>query len=115
MKTLTNQYLFITTEGDTIAPNTDYPVDNLQVLGFVGADTEKNAMHKLIQENPWIEPSGFDVSQAICLKILTEDIRKDIHSIVDYLRGDEERHYEEQSPKDRKDHIFNILKRLSEI
>lgn len=75
METLSNQYIFITTEGETIAPNSEYPIENCQVLGIVDAENEKGAIHKLIEKNPWIEPSGFDVSQTRCIQLLTENIR----------------------------------------
>lgn len=125
MKISTNQYIFITTEGETVAPNIEYSVDNCQVLGIVDADSEENAIQKLVQDNPWIELSGFNAFQSRCLQVLTGDIRNDIHLIVDYLWRDEERHYEEQFDEEqfdeeqldeeRENHIFSILKRLSKI
>lgn len=70
MERTLNQYIFITTEGDTIAPNPDYPVGNCQVLGIVDAADETEARQKLLEENPWIEPSGFDITQARCIQLL---------------------------------------------
>ena len=74
------------------------------------------AEEKLLKQNSWIEESGFDISQARCIQVLTESIRKDIMRVVDYLWKDEVRHWEEQDTyKDRKMHIFNVLRRLSKI
>lgn len=80
-----NQYIFITTEGETTAPNQDCPVENCQVLGTVDAKNEKHARKTLIYDNDWLALSGFDVSQARCIQVLDEKLRKDIQRIVDYL------------------------------
>lgn len=108
-----NQYIFITTEGETTAPNQDYPVENCQVLGIVDAKDEKHALKTLIHDNDWLAPSGFDITQARCIQVMTESLRRDIEEIVEYLWDDEERNYEENLPEDRKDHIFNVVKRLA--
>ena len=36
----------------------------------------------------------------------------DISKVIDYLWHDEERHYEESMPSERRGHIFTVLKRL---
>ena len=33
-----NEYIFYTTEGQTLAPNVDYTIENCQVLGFAKGD-----------------------------------------------------------------------------
>ena len=115
METLSNQYIFITTEGETIAPNSEYSIENCQIIGIVDSESEKGAIHKLIEENPWIESSGFDVTQARCIQLLTENIKNDIRCVVDYLWRDELSHYEECESEEKKNHIFNVLMRLSNV
>ena len=110
-----NEYIFYTPEGWTTPPNDNMMVENCQVLGVVSAKNKQEASEQLIKENPWIKSSGFDISQAICAQILSQGIRKDILSVVDYLCEDEETHFEEQETEDRQNHIFNILKRLAKV
>lgn len=72
------QFIFITTEGDTIAPNSDYPIENCQVLGIVEALSPESARKILIYENPWIEQSGFDIMQARCIQVVTDNLRNNV-------------------------------------
>lgn len=53
------EFIFITEQGFTIAPNND-DVENLQVLGFAKGENVDIARINLISENPWIEEMGFD-------------------------------------------------------
>ncbi len=57
-----NQYVFFTEEGYTIAPNND-TLDSYQILGFEAGETPSDAMSLLLDNNPWISGSGFDVSK----------------------------------------------------
>ncbi len=65
------KYIILTPEGETIAPNTDYPVENLQVLGIVeGVNNENEAIVKLLQENEWIIDAEYNVSEFIVYALL---------------------------------------------
>jgi hypothetical protein len=60
------KFIFLSNEGQTIAPNEAIEVDNLQVLGIVdGAIDEDVALQALLNENPWIRMSGFDIDSLI--------------------------------------------------
>ncbi len=117
-----NEYIFYTTEGITLSPNGDKDVDNCQILGFIRAKSYSEAMDLLLENNPWIIKAGFSKSEIMVKQVLTEEQKKDIQSIVDYSWRDEERHYEEwygeceeECGENRKDHIFEVLKRLKQI
>ncbi len=65
------KYIIITPEGQTIAPNSDYEVDNLQVLGVVeNVKNENEAIVKLLKENDWIIDAEFNVSEFIIFELL---------------------------------------------
>ncbi|MBN8566016.1 MAG: hypothetical protein J0M25_04685 [Flavobacteriales bacterium] len=65
------KYIILTPEGETIAPNTDYSVENLQVLGIVeGVNNENEAIVKLLQENEWIIDAEYNVSEFIVYALL---------------------------------------------
>lgn len=65
------KYIILTPEGETIAPNMDYPVENLQVLGIVeGVNNENEAIVKLLQENEWIIDAEYNVSEFIVYALL---------------------------------------------
>ena len=65
-----NEYLFYTTEGFTIAPNTEEEVDNCQILGFVKARSLAEAKNLLLQDNPWIVKAGFSVSEILVKQVV---------------------------------------------
>jgi hypothetical protein len=52
------QYIFLTAEGSTVAPNGD-DVDNLQVLGFAYGQDIESARLSLLESESWILNSGF--------------------------------------------------------
>ncbi|NHC42662.1 hypothetical protein G6549_22320 [Bacillus sp. MM2020_1] len=54
-----NHWIIITPEGITTSP-TDVMNDNFQVLGFVDAISEVDAVEKLKQEYQYLNGSGFD-------------------------------------------------------
>ena len=57
------KYIFITTEGETISPNGRH-VENMQVIGIVDeVNTQDEALKKLLQENPWIWDTDFNVAE----------------------------------------------------
>ncbi len=64
------KFVFITPEGETIAPNGS-EVENLQVIGIVeDVETEDEALKKLLQENAWIFDAEFNVAEFIAYEIL---------------------------------------------
>lgn len=66
-----NKYIILTAEGCTIAPNENYEVENLQVLGIVEkVKNENEAITKLLKENKWINDAGFDIEKFITYQIL---------------------------------------------
>ncbi len=65
------KYIILTPEGQTIAPNVDYEVENLQVLGFVEKVKDENeAIIKLLKENSWIIDAEYNVSEFILHELL---------------------------------------------
>ncbi len=107
-----NEYIFYTTEGETIAPNEDVAVENCQVLGRIEAKNAQQAKDKLLQENTWIDEAGFDASEILVHQIITKAQKEDIKEVVEYLWKDTEKHCEETEPNERNAHMFNVLKRL---
>lgn len=64
------KFIFITLEGETVAPNGS-DVENMQVIGIVdNAETEDEALKKLLQENSWIFDAEFNVAKFIAYEIL---------------------------------------------
>jgi hypothetical protein len=60
------KYIILTKEGQTIAPNSDYEVENLQVLGIVeNVLNENEAIIKLLKENAWIIDAEYNVAEFI--------------------------------------------------
>lgn len=65
------KYIFITKEGETLAPNADFKIENMQVIGIIeNVNDEDEALKKLLKENPWIWESGFNVAEFIAYEIL---------------------------------------------
>ena len=64
------KFIFITKEGETIAPNGNH-VENLQVIGIVeNVASEDEALKKLLQENSWIFEAEFNVAEFVAYEIL---------------------------------------------
>lgn len=64
------KYIFITSEGKTIAPNKS-KIENMQVVGIVeNVENEKEALKKLLQENSWVFDAEFNVAEFIAYEIL---------------------------------------------
>ena len=104
-----NEYIFYTVEGSTKGPNGN-EIENCQVLGRLQAKNERLAKQLLLQDNPWIIESGFNPANIIAKQIFTEDQKKDIETVVEYLWEDEQRHCQELSYP--KWHIYKVLRRL---
>ncbi|MDD3773367.1 MAG: hypothetical protein PHC38_12030 [Weeksellaceae bacterium] len=65
------KYIIITPEGHTIAPNENYEVENLQVLGIVeNVTNQEEAIVKLLKENDWIIDAEFNVAEFIIYELL---------------------------------------------
>lgn len=106
-----NKYIFFTTEGTTYPPIEGKEVDNCQLLGRAYGQTPEEAKSNLLKDNPWIEETGFDSDCFIVEQILTEEQRKDIQDLVEYLyENNEKSHVEWEFSKE---HISNVIKRLN--
>lgn len=63
------KYIFYTAEGVTTAPNIEVEVNNCQLLGFSEGINKTSALIKLLNENPWIEDSGFRLSEIVGVQV----------------------------------------------
>jgi hypothetical protein len=64
------KFIILTPEGQTIAPNSNVEVENLQVLGLVEDVTDENeAIIKLLKENSWIIDAEYNVSDFIVYEL----------------------------------------------
>lgn len=68
-----NEYVFYTTEGTTLPPDKDEDVDNCQILGFVEAKNNSEAMDLLLTNNPWIIEAGFSMREIMVKQVLTTE------------------------------------------
>jgi len=65
------KFIILTPEGETIAPNENFEVNNLQVLGIVeNVKDENEAISKLLKENDWIFDAQFNVAEFIIHQLL---------------------------------------------
>jgi hypothetical protein len=65
------KYIIITSEGESIAPNKNFDVNNLQVLGIVdNVSNENEAIVRLLQENTWIIDAEYNVTEFTVLELL---------------------------------------------
>lgn len=65
------KFIILTPEGHTIAPNVNYEVENLQVLGIVeNVNNKDEAIIKLLKENDWIIDAEFNVTEFIIYELL---------------------------------------------
>lgn len=66
-----SKFVFITSEGETIAPNENVEINNMQVIGMVENAIDKDdALKILLKENSWIWDSGFNVAEFIAYEII---------------------------------------------
>lgn len=64
------RFIFITSEGETIAPN-GQAIENMQVVGIISDVTnEDEALKKLLRDNSWIFDLQFNVAEFIAYEIL---------------------------------------------
>ena len=123
-----NGYVFYTFEGYTESP-TGKECENIQLLGFEYGRDKKAAKKELIETREWIEELDFDIEEIEAKQLLTEENKKDIKTIIEYLWKDEKKHFEEECggeiEVDKFDaseleklcpnHIFTVLTRLREL
>lgn len=64
-----NEYIFYTTEGQTIAPKEEYEVENCQMLGIVSGKDAHEAKENLLKNNPWIGEAGFSPGKFLCRQL----------------------------------------------
>lgn len=107
------EYIFYTQEGTTYPPQIDKEIDNCQILGVVCGENAENARKRLEEQSPWIKDCGFDINEAVSKQILTDNIKKEINKLIDYLIEDEYRNYKELG--EPKEHIYNTLLRLKAL
>ena len=109
-----NGYVFYTFEGSTESP-TGKECENIQLLGFEYGKNKTAAKDELIATREWIKELDFDTEEIEAKQLLTEENKKDIKTLVDYLWKDEEKHFEETGSSDKENHIFSVLRRLKEL
>jgi hypothetical protein len=64
------KYIILTPEGETIAPNENVEVNNLQVLGIVeNVNDENEAIVKLLKENSWIIDAEYNVFEFVIYQL----------------------------------------------
>lgn len=106
-----NEYIFYTTEGTTYPPIEGKEIDNCQLLGRAYGQTSAEAKSNLLKDNPWIEEVGFGSDCIIAEQVLTEEQRKGIKTLKEYLSENKIKSYEEW--EFHKEHIFKAIKRLN--
>ena len=58
------KYIFISREGQTIAPDVEVEVNLKQVIGIIeDVNTEDEALRKLLNDKPWIWQAGYNVDE----------------------------------------------------
>lgn len=68
------RFIVITKEGRTEAPNTDFEINNCQVIGIVeNVNSEDEAIKKILIENDWIFDAGFNVAEFELLEIISTE------------------------------------------
>lgn len=65
-----NEYVFYTTEGETIPPNAYVTVNNCQILGFAKGVDKQCALKTLLIDNKWIEDCGYNTDEIKCVQIV---------------------------------------------
>ncbi len=65
------KFIILTPEGETIAPNVNFEVNNLQVLGVIeNVKDENEAIKVLLKENDWIIDAEYNVAEFITYELL---------------------------------------------
>jgi hypothetical protein len=64
------KYIILSPEGETIAPNSNFEVNNLQVMGIIEQVKDENeAIVKLLKENTWIIDAEYNVAEFIVYQL----------------------------------------------
>lgn len=72
-----NSYIFITTEGTTLQPDSDFPgpdIENCQVIGFAEGNSPEEAFDNLIEKGFYLLETSFD--EIICFELRHSDYFK---------------------------------------
>lgn len=65
------KFIIVTPEGNTIAPNKEILVNNMQALGIVeNVNNENEAVVKLLKENDWIIDAEYNIAEFILYELL---------------------------------------------
>lgn len=65
------KFIIVTPEGNTIAPNKEILVNNMQVLGIVeNVNDENEAVVRLLKENDWIIDAEYNIAEFIFYELL---------------------------------------------
>ena len=65
------KFIIVTPEGNTIAPNKEILVNNMQALGIVeNVNNENEAVVKLLKENDWIIDAEYNIAEFILFELL---------------------------------------------
>lgn len=103
-------YIIYTTEGFTTGPNPEVEIENCQVLGIIDAKSPESAVKELFKQNEWIAQAGFSADHVVVRQLLTQTVKKDLRTVIEYLWYDELKSYQEDRYPG--DHIFINLRRL---
>jgi hypothetical protein len=106
------KFILYTDEGYTISPS-GQELESLQILGFEEAKNIKDGIQLLLENNPWIDKSGFKTESIKSHIILDKNSLSEIKSLIDYLYENEKKHFEESDNPEN--HIFLKLKRLKSL
>lgn len=97
-----NEYIFYTAEGYTFSPLEGEEVMNCQVLGRICGKNVTDAKNQLAKQFPWIKDCGFDLNEAICKQLVTDEIRtlltqnqEDIKYLMNLLDREQRHKYDE--------------------
>ena len=64
------KFIVLSPEGETLAPNIKFEVNNLQVIGIVdNVKNEDEAIIVLLKENSWIMDAQFNVANFIIYEL----------------------------------------------
>lgn len=72
-----NSYIFITEEGTTFQPDSDFPgpdIENCQVIGFAEGNSPEEAFENLIEKDSYLLETSFD--EIICFELRHRDYFK---------------------------------------
>ncbi len=77
-----HSFIFVSKEGFTFKPSSEAiepDIENLQVLGIERGGTGNQAFEKLLEENKWLQNSGFE--EVFCFELKNEPQFSETYSI----------------------------------